>query len=359
MDYSVNTTTFPTIVHRSIYQAAVNLRTPEEMLRYLPNASAKVRDGCREYHAFMFDMFSDMCENPEAYGMRPGYYEAFLNGRKHAAVARITPAKLEEANKDSSIVATYEMFLSDVAKASQDINGEFFLPHGGIDKYPGWKNKLVPYDIRREGFRRAGFTWEERPDGTVQLFSEQYPHMLTAISAWVKADKKRKLSFEDVVSRTADESRAILETVHKMALQAKLKPQYPDNFCDTWIDYKYKTKRALRIQPGIVLRNNQWQIATLVRLWGSPRPEFLERISEQGEDFVRYFNRHLNYCGACNPEHIKSNDVLQIVLGRRVRLCSCPGSVFYNPTTQDLPYIQKLIEIQKEEIEDMLSNIFT
>jgi hypothetical protein len=162
------------------------------------------------------------------------------------------------------------MFLSDVAKASQETNGIFFLPQGGIEKYPGSKNKLVPCDIRREGFRRAGLTWEERPDGTVQLFCKEYPHMLTAISAWVKADKKRKLSFEDVVLRTADEQRTVLETVHKMALQAKLKPQYPDYYWNTSIDYKYKTKRALRIQPGIVLRNNQWQVATLVRLWGSP-----------------------------------------------------------------------------------------
>jgi hypothetical protein len=77
MDFSVNTTTFPTTVHRSIYQAAVNLRTPEEMLRYLPNAPAEVRDGCREYHTFMLGMFSDMYENPEVYGMHPSYYEAF------------------------------------------------------------------------------------------------------------------------------------------------------------------------------------------------------------------------------------------------------------------------------------------
>jgi hypothetical protein len=54
------------------------------MLRYIPYVTLKVAEGCREHHAFIIDMFSDMYDNPEAYGMYHGIYEAFLKERNRA-----------------------------------------------------------------------------------------------------------------------------------------------------------------------------------------------------------------------------------------------------------------------------------
>lgn len=75
--------------------------------------------------------------------------------------------------------------------------------------------------------------------------------------------------------------------------------------------------------------------------------EYINKISEQGNEFVKYFMKHMNYCTACSTSHMGWK---QNVFDRNVRLCGQPSFRIIEPQEKDIGCVKKFIELRKEMI---------
>jgi hypothetical protein len=233
---------------------------------------------------------------------------------------------------------------------------------------PKIKNLLnqVPYKVRMDALKRVGFIINENPDNTV-IISEKYPKMLYAMSELAKAAGKVKTfgehnfafcdfrqifsgytpKYEDVMITLTVEQREVIDKVHALAKEMKLVSS-----CTTYwkINYHFKSVQVMCIDTDERFDYKTGQINSVrIRINGTNlgAPEYLDRIYEEGDAFVKYFMRHKNYCTGCSTSHIGWT---KNVFGRNVRLCGHPSFRIVNPTEGDLDYIKKFIEFRKEMI---------
>ena len=218
-------------------------------------------------------------------------------------------------------------------------------------------------------------------DNNVSVKNDKYPNMFMSMAALAKAadnsiknpvSKSLKYLFaahydylefrqifqnympvyDDVVHFLPDDKFAIVEALHKIAKEYDLHETYSYFY----IEYKYKNKVVMSIwtdnwwiEPHG--EQKQWTRNIHVRLRGSSRPEYQKNVQSYGEEFVKYFFRHLNYCSCCNPDHVVGKKGIRQVLGKNARICSpeLRGEID-NPTIEDLPYIRKYIDLRIKEI---------
>ena len=95
-----------------------------------------------------------------------------------------------------------------------------------------------------------------------------------------------------------------------------------------------------------------WNRYVRARICGPINSSYLENVEKCGEDFKKYFMRHLNLCSGCTPSHLADTSAIRYIFGRKVRFCSADiAAVFPGFTIQDLPYMSKYIELRINEIE--------
>lgn len=242
------------------------------------------------------------------------------------------------------------------------------------------KESAIPIETVIGMFARIDLRFNVNSCNSVTVINEKYPNMFASMSALAKAADesiKKPVSgslkyffaanydylefrqifqnykpvYNDVVRSLSDGGRAIVEAIHKIAKEHKMRETY--NYFG--IEYHYKSKRVMTIWTDNLWLEphglqKQWIRNINVRIWGSSRPEYQQKIEACGEDFIKYFRRHLNYCGCCNSDHVIGRAGIRPVLGRNVRICSDPGGIIKNPTVADSPYIRKYIDLKIEEI---------
>ena len=94
-----------------------------------------------------------------------------------------------------------------------------------------------------------------------------------------------------------------------------------------------------------------WIRYVRVRIWGPVNSSYLENVEKSGEDFKKYFMRHLNLCSGCTPHHLADTSAIRYVFGRKVRFCSDDiAAEFAGFKTDDFPYIRKYIELRIDQI---------
>jgi hypothetical protein len=367
----INTeTVFPSYVHKIIYTTAIRQTPIEISLADTDRLSPEILISCREYFAFILNMFSEMYENPLKWGMNAGEYEAFLDGKKENAVKRKFPDKVNELrSKTNNSVPAYMELLRLSAECGIANETGLFIPNSKykdikkrFDKQTAPKIKNIYNDIsyktRMDALAGAGLIITEKDDGAV-ITSEKYPGMFLAMSELAKrvinvktfgehnfynTDFRQLRSdynpvYEDIVRILSPEKRKISDKIHALAKEIKLRGS-----CTTYwkINYSYKGMKVMCIDTC------EWPNFR-VGINGSNYGNngYLDLIAGQGDEFVRYFMRHMNYCKACSTSHIGG---FKEVLGRKVRLCGHPSFGIANPKEEDLYYIEKFIEFRKEMI---------
>lgn len=369
MQFTKDFTGFPTRIHRAIYAAALRLTPLEISLAGMDDPN--LAESCRQYHAFVLDLLSDMYADPQAYGMDAGEYEAFLDGRAWSVAEHQETSKSKALRgKEGNALPSYLRFLKIIGTCGELERAGLVFPAKDLAwlKNPKGYDGVIPYKTRVDALRRVGLAIGENPDGTATVTSGAHPAMLPALSALAKSTGNTKTfgennffhcefrqlrgsyipTYEDVVLVLPDDRRAAIDAVRAMAERLKLRPS-----CSTYwkVNFHYKSKHVMMISTDNCVGHHgtesPWCNSVMVRVGGSKRPEYLQNVEAQGEAFVRYFRRHLQYCRACSTGHIGG---MHQVLGKTVRLCGGPGYQVMDPGPEDLKYIRTYLELRMEEI---------
>jgi hypothetical protein len=390
MKFDRNITEFPTMLHRDIYMTALRMTPPEVSLAEIDKTDPDLAKSGREFHAFMIDLLADMYDNARLYGMNPNAYEEFTNGRRYNAVKRERPTEARVFfDQSAAELSSYLELLKSIASLCMIEDGICVLSAENFEYIKSYKylpsrqrENAVPIKTVIDMFERAGLAFHENTDGSTTVTSSKYPHMFAAMSALAKAVddsiKKPKSSslkyfysynwgylefrqifenyapvYEDYTRFLSDDGQGIMMTLHNMANEYKMNATYARPYM---IEYTYKGKKTMTISVHDLWiephgKQKQWIRSMYVSIPGSPRFEYQQKVEKHGEDFVKYFRRHLNYCSCCTPDHVLGTGGIRQVLGRNVRICGPgPGGVIKNPATKDLPYIKKYIDLRIEEI---------
>lgn len=230
---------------------------------------------------------------------------------------------------------------------------------------------------------QTGLRFITNTDGIVTLINDKYPHMFTAMSALGKAvdnsiknpiSKNKKYLYagnygylefrqilsnykpvyEDAVHFLPDNYLTIVESLCKIANEYKMSKMCGNDGSCFGIDFQYKGKPIMRLwldacyEPHRTQKN--WIRGIIISIRGSSRLGYQQNVEKYGEDFVKYFRKHLNYCSCCNPDHVAGTDGIRQILDRNVRVCGEPGGFIKNPTSEDLPYIKKYIDLRIVEV---------
>ncbi len=381
MEFDRNATKFPTMLHRDIYMTALRMTPPEMSLAEIDKTHPDLAEGGRQFYSFMMELLADMYNDPLLYGMNPGEYEKFANGLKYYAAKRKRPTKARiYYDQSNAELSSYLGFIRSVASHYKVESSKCVLT---AENYENIKkqDRAVPIETVIKMLERTGMRFNKNADNSVTVTNEKYPYMFAAMYALSLAAENSiknpvskslkyffaanynylefrqifqnyKPGYDDIVRFLPDNGRAIVQELHKIAKEYKLR----DSYGYFYIEYKYKSKHVMTIttdnwwiEPNG--SQKQWTRYIHVRLRGSSRPDYLEHVKSYGEEFVKYFQRHLNYCVCCNPDHVVGANGIRQVFGRNVRLCSpeIRGDI-KGLTEKDIPYIRKYIDLRIEEI---------
>lgn len=362
MVFSKNEINFPSIIHRSVYITALRQTPLAHSLAnpYPENICKLLLNSCKTYHEFVMDMLADMYENPDEYEFNAGEYDTFLDGHKESYMKRKFKSRtLTLRSKTYNQVPGYFNLLISLAKSGipDDIGTSLYINEFAFENIRNSHSKQFM------GLKHAGLTITNNPNGSAVITSEKYPNMFLAMSKLAKsADKVQTFGehnfyhtdfrqifngytprYEDVVSPLNDEQKSITDTLHSYARKMGLTAS-----CTTYwkANYHYKGKHVMCIDTDNWMYN-KFVHNFRVRIDGGHSDLYLNTIENEGDDFKKYFVKHLNYCTACSPSHLAG---IQKIYGKTVRLCGNPSFRITNPDISDIGYIEKFIDLRCNSI---------
>lgn len=381
MQFNKNQREFPSRVHKIITITALRQTPPGVSLAGKDSCSPDLIESCRSYQHFIINMLSDMYDHPLAWGMNAGEYDAFLCGHKENAMKHRNPAKtLELRSKTYNCVHAYMEFLKNIAAAGIPDGESLLIPPADFTNIRTKFDKTltpkksslfndVPYRTRLDALARVGFIVNENETlhgGDAVITYKQnadiFPAMIELAKSAVNAktfgghnfyytDFRQIFSnyipgYEDVVQPLSDNQRIVTDEIHELAKAMKLRPS-----CTTYwkVNYQYKGKFVMCIDTDDITGERSGCVNNFrIRVGGSHDSRYLDKIAAKGDDFVKYFMRHLSYCTACSTSHAGGG--FYNIFGRRVRLCCGPAFRILNAVHEDIAYIKQFIEICMEMI---------
>ena len=388
MKFDRNVTVFPTLLHREIYMKALRLVPVEVSLAEIEKTDPEMAASGREFYNFMLDLYGDMYCNPEAYGMTPGVYEAFAQYRKWRYM-RLRVKEFHDNMEISGVtISSYVKFINEIALYCCITDGKCYLSYDDYKKVKDLKrvtfvhsqHLLLPIEYIMLALQRVELYF--RDDGEkIQVISEKYPNMFLSASALRHAvedtinnpvSKKLKYffgeyidtlefrllegiyypDFEDQIRSLPDKDREAVIALDALTKEYKLRANYKNNICE----YKYKGAAALTIWANGFFtepnnKHSAWIRYVRARIWGPVNSSYLENVEKLGDDFKKFFMRHLNLCSGCTPWHLADTSAVRYIFGRKVRFCSDDiAAVFAGFTMDDLPYIKRFIELRIDQI---------
>lgn len=388
MLFERETTSFPTVLHRDIYMTALR-RTPTEIsLAEIQVSDPVLAESCQGFYDFMTELLADMYLDPCRYGMHPGAFEEYLNGRKYNAAKRTEPLQARTYYDQSAAeIACYLELIKSVASKCEIINGVCVISEKDFEDIKGYgylpsrkRENVIPIETVLARLAEVGLVFRENADGSVTVENDRHPCMFVSMSALAKAVDESvkkpvsaalkyffsynwgymdfrqivqnyKPTYEDFIHFLPDDLVDFARKLRELTKPYKLKEVLARPFM---VDYQYKGRLVMRIwldsEAAPSRSQKEWKRNLTVRVYGSPRAEYLQSVEAHGEAFVKYFFRHLNYCSCCTPEHVADRTGIRPVLGRNVRICADPGGVFVNPTPEDLPFIKEYIDMRMNEL---------
>ena len=362
MDFSLDLTEFPSMVHRIIYSCARQLTPLERSLEGMDNDALK--SSCAAFHVFMLELLGDMYDHPAAYCLPALELEHFLDGRKLNGVKQQQPAKTEKLwSQTVNAVNGYQLLLCMLGRdgvvrgRSLAVTPETL---GAIAKRTGTATSPIPLDARLRALARMGLVQQ---DGVFTCHG--HPDMFPALHALAASSEKlssfgyfafQNLEFRNIAAKysptyedytrpLAAPRRAIADGIDALARQRKAKPA-----CNTFwkVDYKYKGTQAL------CLGTERGELDVRISgTYGWDDPALINRrLQQESPEFQRYMLRHIWGCTACSTSHLGA---FATILGHRRRVCMGGGIGFRwrNPGQEDLPYIAKCLEIRCGIIDEL------
>ena len=391
IQFDKNVTEFPTMLHRDIYMKALRLVPPEISLAEIAKEAPEMAESGREFYHFMLELYGDMFCNPEIYGMSPGAYEDMAQYRKWSYMRLRVKNVGDYFDLSETQIASYVRFIHEMALFCHMSEGCFYLTYDAFEKAKDlkrvtlvYKQKLLlPIQMVMKNLERVGLKLQD--DGEkIQVICKKFPNMFLAASALrktvedtIKNPVSKKLKyyfgeymdtlefrllngpyypdFEDHIRHLSDENREPVMALDALAKEYKLRPNYKAS--QYGFEYMYKGKYVMTVwtlgfyhEP--TRQHNTWRRYVRCRVAGTVNPSYLEQVEIEGDDFKRYFMRHLNRCNGCTPAHLNSQNAIKKIFGRSVRFCSADiATEIAGLNISDLPYIRKFIEMRIKEIE--------
>lgn len=359
--FSKEQTQFPSSVHQIIYSTARQLTPLELSLGWTEDEELKA--SCKDYHAFMLALLSDMYENPEAYGLPVMLLENHLDGKKLNGVKRKQPAKTEKIlSQTHNCVNGYQLLLCMLGREGIFEDNALTVSDETlaiIAKKTSTSTSPIPLSTRLEGLARVGFIKEGN-----RFVSTRYPQMLKALCALASSSEKLssfgyfafqnlefrqlhskyKPTYEDYAQPLINERRSLSDVIDAYARSLKAK-----SACNTFwkVDYKYKGNQVMCLDTAkgdLTLR------ITATYSWDDPAL-INGRLEKESPAFQKDILRHLWGCTGCSTSHL---GVFATVLGRRRRVCMGGGIGFrwINPTQEDLDVIKRCLELRCRIIDE-------
>ncbi len=390
MIFNRNQTAFPTMLHREIYMSALRLIPTEVSLAEIKEKDPELAESGRQYHAFTVALYADMYEHPEDYGMNPGAYEAYTKGRKYNAAKRYDMNKAKiAADRAGAELGCYRGILNRIGSLCTVEDGKCMLSAEEFDTLKRYtflskreRENAIYIDTVFAAFARNTLTFVPQSDGRVEVRCEKYPKMFDSFSRLSKAvdeTVKHPLSaklkyyfcqnaatldfrqifenyhptYEDYVRFLPDEALAVITAVNKLAKEYKLKMRLWQPYM---IIYEYKKKGVITvwahdqwpIEPAG--KQKEWVRCPIVVIHGSSSANYLQSVLDQGDAFLKQFQKHLNYCTCCTPPHCSPEVPRSNLFGRNVRICGEPAAVFKNPKISDLDLMHQFFKLKIKDI---------
>ncbi|HML47482.1 MAG TPA: hypothetical protein PKE04_12125 [Clostridia bacterium] len=362
MDFSIERTDFPSAIHRKIYCAARQLTPLSLSLEGI--ADPPLRDACAAFHAFMLDLFSDLYDHPEAYGLPVLELDTFLEGRTANAAKRKNPSKAKKliAQVQNSVTG-YQHLLCLLGKLGTLEEDRLIVADASLAilaKQTSTSVSPIPLETRLTGLARVGLEREGNA-----FAAPRHPDMLRGLQALALSFDKlnsfgffafqnlefRNLSrpykptYEDYTRPLIASRRALADQVRQAAQDLGLSPQ-----CNTFwkVDYKYKGMQALCLENhdgDLVLR--------VTETYGWDDPSLINgRLAEESPDFQRYILRHVWGCTGCSTDHLGR---FTTILGKKRRVCMGGGIGFrwINPNARDLEAVVRCMRFRCAIVRDL------
>ena len=390
MKFDRNVTVFPTLLHREIYMKALRLVPPDVSLAELEKTDPIMAASGREFYNFMLELYSDMYCNPDAYGMTPGAYEDFAAGRHYSFIRLRVKNTGNFYDLSGAQISSYENFIREIALYCNISDGCCYLTYDDFEKVKDLKritavkgqHLLLPIETVMKNLERVGLYFCDNGK-RIQVISEIYPNMFLSASALKHAvedtinnpvSKKLKYffgeyidtlefrllqgiyypNFEDQIRSLSDKDREAVIALDALTKEYKLRPNYKAS--QNGFEYKYKGQYVMGVwtngcfaEPNS--KHSSWIRYVRCRIAGPVNSSYLENVEKFGDDFKKYFMRHLNLCSGCTPWHLADTSAVRYIFGRKVRFCSDNiAAVFAGFTMDDLPYIKRFIELRIDQI---------
>ena len=390
MKFDRNVTVFPTLLHREIYMKALRLVPPDVSLAELEKTDPIMAASGREFYNFMLELYSDMYCNPDAYGMTPGAYEDFAAGRHYSFIRLRVKNTGNFYDLSGAQISSYENFIREIALYCNISDGCCYLTYDDFEKVKDLKritavkgqHLLLPIETVMKNLERVGLYFCDNGK-RIQVISEIYPNMFLSASALKHAvedtinnpvSKKLKYffgeyidtlefrllqgiyypNFEDQIRSLSDKDREAVIALDALTKEYKLRPNYKAS--QNGFEYKYKGQYVMGVWTNGCFadpnsKHSSWIRYVRCRIAGPVNSSYLENVEKFGDDFKKYFMRHLNLCSGCTPWHLADTSAVRYIFGRKVRFCSDNiAAVFAGFTMDDLPYIKRFIELRIDQI---------
>ena len=298
---------------------------------------------CKELHAFITKLYTDMRDNPGEYDLIHENEEVV--GRAMGVLRGF----IWEMIPDGELMGDNIVWIRDFEQKANH--------HKGIAKL----FSKTAYSVRQRlnFLERCGLHIEENAEGAyvtntlypnifLPLFTLRKANERTKSGGWknyagfcvykncefrLVADPMFKPTLEDVMyNRVSPDMKNVLLKIDEYAKQNNLKAESHVGEC---IYYMLKGKRIFNIR----VRRHEVHVEISI---GS-----IERINEMlviySEDFINFIRKNMNYCRNCFPHHGGGNEVS--LFGKKIRICSGGADLFIkNPMSCQFENIMQAID---------------
>lgn len=362
MDFNIEITDFPSVIHKNIYFAARGVTPLEQSLTFITDLDMRI--SCIEFYNFLMDMLLDMYNNPELYHLPVRMLENYCNGKKINGLKQKYPSKTKNILAQTvNIVHGYLVLLYSLAQFGDLKNNILTVSKDNLDiinKRVSSSVSPISLDKRLDALQNIGLS-----NKSGELISLRYPNMFLAMNALAKkAEKlsgfdffafcnaefrnlnsKYRPSHEDYFKSLYSGLRKHANTLHIYANENRMAP----SINTYWkVDYKYKGVKVMFLSS-----HDCNLVVGIIGTYSSDDPNLInDRLAKESPEFQKLALRNLWRCDACATSHL---GCIITVLGKKQRVCYGGQIAFKwnNPSDSDIEHIKKLIQFRIEIIDEL------
>jgi hypothetical protein len=366
-----------TLIEQLVWWEGVCLTPLELSLPLLNTTDAGLIASCKSLHGFMRDFLEDMRQNPQAYFLNAGEYEAFLHGRSEIEARRENKEKHNQArSKCYWLVGFHQQFLMEISRrgiARADgllvTRADFEAVVRQVSKSPYLKG--VDAKTRIAALSRTGLemvqdagavflTWRKAPDLFVAMArlsrggekDQTFGALNFKCCNFAQIERGYRPDFTVVTHGLSPVMARRAERINQFAARFKMSPvSY-----GVWkMSYAYQGLAALRFSALY----GEYEVHVNFGLNPAEMVHFERILSAQPPEVREFSLRHLNFCrncGYCQKDRNGEVGTAWTILGGRRRLCGVPALRIADPGDAEMEMIERVIELRLETIRAIKSH---